>query len=136
MKRILLSVGLAVWLSGCAHHDDVRPSSDGVHNIMLFSDSRDAGSKEALKQARHYCKQADMVAYVVNLDIIYNSDTPESTYITQKGVANAVEAAGMAMWIFGRNSVDDAGAAMTIGGGIADGALGKPYDVRLNFKCE
>ncbi|MCG9758801.1 MULTISPECIES: hypothetical protein [Pseudoalteromonas] len=135
MKRILLSVGLAVWLSGCAHHDDVRPSSDGMHTIMLFADSRDAGSKEALRQAKHYCKQTEQVAYVVNLDIIYNSDTPESTYVTQNGLANAVDAMGIAMWIFGKNSVDDAGAALTLSGGIADGALGKPYDVRLNFKC-
>lgn len=135
MKRILLSVGLAVWLSGCAHHDDVRPSSDGAHTIMLFTDSRDAGSKEALRQAKHYCKQADMVAYVVDLDIIYNSDTPESTYVTQHGLGNAVESVGIAMWFFGKNSVDDAGAALILSGVLADGALGKPYDVRLNFKC-
>lgn len=135
MKRILLSVGLAVWLSGCAHHDDVRPSSDGMHNILLFADSRYAGSKEALRQAKRYCKQVDKVAYVVDLDIIYYGDTPESTYVTQHGLVNAVESVGIAMWFLGKNRVNDAGAALTLSGVIADGTLGKPYDVRLDFKC-
>ncbi|MEJ6474790.1 hypothetical protein [Pseudoalteromonas piscicida] len=136
MKKIAVSMSLVMWLAGCAHHDDVRPSTGGTHEILLFAKHRDSGSQAAMRQAKHYCKQKGLSVHVINLDVEYKGSEPESNYIEQKVATHAMEAAGMAMWIFGRNSVEDVGAAVTLGSAITSGAASsEPYDVKLNFKC-
>jgi hypothetical protein len=74
-------------------------------------------------------------AYVVSENIEYKGGMPEEQYLTSRGIAKAVEGAGPTLWALGKNSVDDVGAAMAIGGGIAAGALGQPYELNMTFTC-
>lgn len=63
MKLVLLTI-LATLVS-CGHHRDVRPGVNGVHRVVVSTDDKVKGSQEALRQARHYCKETDRDAAIV-----------------------------------------------------------------------
>jgi hypothetical protein len=60
---------------------------------------------------------------------------PEEEYLQNLNIAGAVETAGTVLWILGENAVDDVGAAMSIGGGIAEDSMGQPYELVMSFTC-
>ncbi|TMP26960.1 hypothetical protein CWB99_16800 [Pseudoalteromonas rubra] len=137
MKNWIAFSLVAIFASGCAHHNNVRPSADGKHYVNLTAETREAAGKEALEQANHYCeKQERGYAYIQNENITYMGSMPEQEYLQKRNIATAVEAAGTAMWILGENAVDDVGAAMSIGGGIAEDSMGEPYQITLAFSCK
>lgn len=123
-------------LTACAHHNNVRPSSDGNHYIDLYGETKTDVAEQAFDQAKSYCKEAKLKPYVVTEKIDYIGNIDEQEYLTKRNIASAVEAAGTAMWIFGESHVDDAGAALSIGGDIAGNALGNPYQLHLVFNCK
>ena len=125
----------ALLLTACAHHNNVRPSSDGNHYIDLYGETKSDVSEKAFDQAKSYSKESKSTPYVVSENIDYIGNMDEEDYLTNRNIAKAVEAAGTAMWIFGRSHVDDAGAALSIGGDIAGDALGDPYQLHLVFNC-
>jgi len=125
----------ALLLTACAHHNNVRPSSDGNHYIDLYGETKSDVSEKAFDQAKSYCKESKSTPYVVSENIDYIGNMDEEDYLTNRNIAKAVEAAGTAMWIFGRSHVDDAGAALSIGGDIAGDSLGHPYQLHLVFNC-
>lgn len=129
------TLAAALLLTACAHHQNVRPSSDGNHYVDLYGETKTEVSKQAFKQAKSYCKESKSKPYVVSEKVDYIGDMSEQDYLTKRNIADAVEAAGTAMWIFGRSHVDDAGAALSIGGDIAGDALGDPYQLHLVFNC-
>ncbi len=130
-----LQLAAALLLTACAHHQNVRPSSDGNHYINLNGETRTEVSEHAFKQAKSYCKELQLSPYVITEEVDYVGSVDERTYLTQRNIASAVEAAGTAMWIFGRSHVDDAGAVLSIGGDIIGDSLGNPYQVHLTFTC-
>lgn len=123
-------------LTACAHHNNVRPSSDGNHYVELYGESRTDVAEQAFDQAKSYCKESKLNPFVVSEKIEYIGNIDEQEYLTKRNIASAVEAAGTAMWIFGESHVDDAGAALSIGGDIAGNALGHPYQLHLVFNCK
>lgn len=125
----------ALLLTACAHHNNVRPSSDGNHYIDLYGETKSDVSEKAFDQAKSYCKKSKSTPYVVSENVDYIGNMDEEDYLTKRNIAKAVEAAGTAMWIFGRSHVDDAGAALSIGGDIAGDSLGHPYQLHLVFNC-
>ncbi len=138
MERFIkpvISITFVSLLSACAHHNNVRPASDGNHYVKLSAQTRDAGGKEAWRQAKLYCSEQKASAYVNHESIDYTGSLPESEYLSNLNIANAVETAGTVLWVLGENKVDDVGAAMSIGGGIAEDSMGTPYQVELSFTC-
>lgn len=131
----LSTLSAMLLLTACAHHHNVRPSIDGNHYVQLEGESRTEVAKQAFNQAKSYCKQSKQTPYVVSEKVEYVSSIDEQEYLTKRNLASAVEAAGTAMWIFGENHVDDAGAALSLGGDIVGDSLGNPYQVRLVFTC-
>ncbi len=123
-------------LTACAHHHNVRPSSDGNHYVDLYGETRTDVAEQGFDQAKSYCKESKKKSFVVSENIDYIGSDDEQAYLTKRNITQAVEAAGTAMWIFGRSHVDDAGAALSIGGDIAGDALGNPYKLHLVFNCD
>ena len=133
--KTVISISLTTLLMACAHHDNVRPSDNGEHYVKLTSETKSEAGKEAINQSNHFCEEQGKKAYIVSESIEYKGSMPEEQYLTSRGIAKAVEGAGPALWALGKNSVNDVGAAMTIGGGIAAGALGQPYELNMTFTC-
>ena len=57
MKQLLGLIGILLLLSACAHHRDVRPSADGIHKVVVRAEDTDEGSRDAIKQANHFCEE-------------------------------------------------------------------------------
>lgn len=137
MGKNFLLLGVAVLFVSCAHHRDVRPSSDGEHKVVVQSEDTQEGSRDAIAQANHFCKEQGKMAVFINENQKYTGSMDESTYKTAKTVSKVAGAAGGAAWVFGRKSgVKDTGAVVGMGGGIADRALGNGYTVDMKFKCQ
>jgi hypothetical protein len=137
MKNIksIISISLAILLTACAHHDNVRPSDNGEHYVVLTAVTKSEVSKEAIKQSNHYCDEQDKKAYVLNENIEYKGSLSEEEYLTKHNIANAVKTAGTALWMFGEEKANDAGAAIAIGGGAFENSLGQPYELKMSFTC-
>ncbi len=137
MSKIFLLLSAAILLVSCAHHRDVRPSSDGEHKVVVQSEDTHDGSRDAIAQANHFCKEQGKMAVFINENQKYTGSMDESTYKTAKTVSKVAGAAGGAAWVFGRKSgVKDTGAVVGMGSGIADQALGNGYTVDMKFKCQ
>lgn len=117
------------------HHDNVRSSDNDENYVKLTSETKSEAGKEAIRQSNYFCEKQDKRAYVLNESIEYKSSMPEDEYLTNRGIVTAVQTAGSTLWVLGKNSVDDVGAAMAIGGGIASGAVGQPYELNMTFTC-
>ena len=137
MKNIktVISISLATLLVACAHHNNVRPSDNGEHYVMLTSELKSEAGEEAIKQSNHFCDELGKKAYVLNESIEYKGSMPEEDYLTSRNIATAVQSAGSTLWVLGEKSVDDLGAAMAIGAGIADDSMGQPYELKMSFTC-
>lgn len=133
--KLVTSFVLLSALTACAHHNNVRQSASGEHYVKLTAETRESAADEALSQAKHYCSEQNMKAYIVNETIQYQGSMAESDYLQQRNIASAIETAGTVLWVFGQNSVDDVGAAMSIGGGIAEDSMGEPYELEMAFTC-
>lgn len=127
-----------LFLASCAHHRDVRPGADGLNRVVVATEDTDEGSRDAIKQANHFCKEerGGKSAVFVNEEQKYTGSMDESTYKTAKTASKIAQAAGGAAYVFGGKNEQTAGGIVGIGGGIADQALGKGYSVDMKFKCE
>ena len=135
LLRILTTILLATIMGACAHHDNVRTASNGEHYIKLASDTKEAAGEEAIRQSDHFCSEQDKKAYIIDESIEYVGSMPEEQYLTTVNVAKALRNAGGAMWGLGGGKVDDAGAAIALGGGVAAESMGQPYELEMNFTC-
>lgn len=136
MKHMISVLFLTGVLTGCAHHNDVRPSATNIHYISVNAQQKKDGAREAIKQAEHYCKSVDKRMYVINEEVIYEGEMPEEQYLSHLGTAEIVSSAGTLFWIFGDGKVDDAGGIAAIAGESVKGALGKPYKTKMQFRCD
>lgn len=131
-----LAVGFLI-LSACAHHNDVRPSSDGVHRVILKTEDKDEGFREGMSQARHYCKESgNRSPVVMSEESKYTGSMNESNYKAGKTAAKIAQAAGGAAYVFGGKNEKSAGGIVGLGGGIAKEAMGEGYSFEMKFKCE
>ena len=135
MKRSLLILPV-LMLAACAHHRDVRPGDNGVHRVTIRTEDTEAGSREAISQARHYCDEKKKEAVFISEESKYTGDMDESTYKNSKRAAKVAQGVGSAVWVFGGKKESAIGGVAGLGGGIADQALGEGYHVDMRFKCQ
>ena len=88
MKNIktVISISLATLLVACAHHNNVRPSDNGEHYVMLTSELKSEAGEEAIKQSNHFCDELGKKAYVLNESIEYKGSMPEEDYLTSRNI--------------------------------------------------
>ncbi|MES3038609.1 MAG: hypothetical protein V4736_11950 [Bdellovibrionota bacterium] len=130
---IALSVGFL--LSSCAHHRDVRAGAEGIHRVVVETDDNEEGTRNAISQAEHFCKERDKTAAFVTEDKKYTGTMTEENYRTAKTAAKVAQAAGGAAYVFGGKNESNAGGIVGLGGGIANSAIGNGYTVEMKFKC-
>lgn len=136
MKKIVLVSLLSLIYVGCAHHRDVRPGADGVHRVSLQTDNKEEGSREAISQANHYCKQQQKHAAFMEESQKYTGDMDEKDYKKAKTAAKVAKGVGSAAWVFGGKNESNLGGIVGLGGAVADGAIGEGYTVEMKFKCQ
>jgi hypothetical protein len=125
---------LSLTLS-CAHHPDVRPSADGIHKVLIRSETKEAGEKEALDQANDYCSDKKKEAMIVSESSQYTGSMKEEDYKTMKTAGKAAELLGGTAYVFGGKKESNAGGVVGLGGAIATQAAGNGYTVEMKFKC-
>lgn len=132
----ILAVAITLVLNGCAHYPDVRPGADGVHSVKIKSESPESGSREAISQARSYCKSLEKTPAIVSENSSYTGEMDEGTYKTAKKVSRAAETIGPAIWTMGGKRESRAGGTVGVAGAAGDQILGEEYSVQMTFKCQ
>ena len=139
MKTIRISGLLftALFFSACAHHRDVRPGADGLHRVVVQAEDADEGSRDAISQANHFCKQQDKYAAFVDEKKNYTgTNMNESDYNKAKTASKVAQGVGGAVWAFGGRNESAIGGITGLGGSVARGAIGNGYTVEMKFKCQ
>ena len=135
MKKALFAFAILL-LSACAHHRDVRPGADGLHRVVVTTDDKEAGARNAISQANHYCEQSKKSAAFVEEDSKYTGSMDEGSYKTAKALSKAATAAGGSVYVMGAKKESNIGGIVGTGGAIANSALGNEYKVEMKFKCQ
>ena len=120
MKKLVAAFALTLLLPACAHHNDVRPGDKGIHRVVISTDDTQQGSRNAIDQANHFCKQKGEHYYAVILkeDKKYTgSSMSEQEYGQAKTATKFAKNIGI------------------LGGAEADSAVGNGYNVEMKFKC-
>ncbi|MEY4630916.1 MAG: hypothetical protein RIQ81_1036 [Pseudomonadota bacterium] len=131
------AIAAILALVSCAHYPDVRPGASGQHSVSLAGDDEDELSRQAIRQARDYCKDVhEKSAAIVSEDKKYIGDMDETSYKTAKRAAGAAKALGSAGAVFGGEQERRAGGVVGLGGVIGDVAIGEGYRVTMKFKCQ
>ena len=136
MMRYLVSAVL-LSLVACAHYPDVRPGASGEHSVSLAGDDDDELARQAISQAKDYCKDVHKKSVaIVSEDKKYIGDMDEKSYKGAKRAAGAAKAIGSAGAVFGGERERRAGGVVGLGGVVGDVALGAGYRVTMKFKCK
>lgn len=141
MKNYILSaasvaiVGLSL---SCAHHRDVRPSSDGIHKVTFQTEDKAEGYRNAMSQAEDYCKEManGKSPAIVSEQSQYSGTMNEENYNTAKTASKVAQAVGGAGYVFGGKAESNAGGIVGLGGGIASSAIGQGYTYEMKFRCQ
>ncbi len=134
--KIVFSLALPLIVISCAHHRDVRPGTNGMNRVVVQAEDNEEGTRNAISQANHYCKQFDKYAAFESENKKYTGDMKEEDYKRGKTIAKVAQAAGGAAFVFGGRRESTAGGIVGLGGGIADQAMGKGYTVEMKFRCQ
>ena len=137
MKKMILFVTvMPLMLTSCAHHRDVRAGADGNHRVVIQTDDTAEGNRDALAQADHFCKEQGKYAAIVDEKKNYTGSMDEKSYNQAKTVSKVAQGVGGAAFVFGNKKASNAGGIVSLGGGIADSALGNGYTVEMMFVCK
>lgn len=136
MKSFYFALLASLFFFGCAHHRDVRPGVDGLHRVSVKTDDKENGSRDAISQAQHFCKERNLYAAFVDEKQSYTGDMDEQSYKKGKVAAKIAQGVGGAAWALGGKKESNVGGIVGLGGGIADSALGKGYTVDMSFRCQ
>lgn len=134
-SHIIFTSSLILILGACAHHRDVRPGAQGIHRVVVSTDDSDAGSREAIAQANHFCKERGLTPAFVEEAANYKGDMDEKDYKNAKKATTAAKALGGAAYVFGGEKESSLGGIVGLGGAVGDSVLGKGYSVEMKFKC-
>ncbi len=132
----IFSFLLFLGFVSCAHHRDVRPGDSGIHKVILQTESKDEGYRDAKNQADHFCEQSKKSAYIVSEGSKYTGDMKESDYKKAKTITKVTKGVGGAGYVFGGKKERNAGGILGLGGQVADSALGKGYTYAMTFRCK
>ena len=126
MRYSLLFV--STLIVACGHHRDVRPSSNGVHRVQVTSEDEESGQRDALAQARHFCKETyEKAAGIKSEKTFYSGSMSEDNYRATKTASKVLQQGGSSAWVFGGKKESNAGQAAMGAGGVLDSAAGKGY---------
>jgi len=131
----ILSGGLLLLLSSCAHHRDVRAGAEGIHRVVVKAEDTDEGARDAISQANHFCKQSNKTAAFINEEKKYTGDMKEADYKSAKTASKVAQGIGSAAWVLGGRQESTAGGIVGLGGSIARDVIGEGYTVEMKFKC-
>ncbi|MEM9102108.1 MAG: hypothetical protein AAGB12_07275 [Pseudomonadota bacterium] len=134
----LTVITLFLFLSGCAHYPDVRPTTEGIHTISFTAERKNEGYTEAFSQAKDFCRDVQFGnAFVVSERSDYIGNIDETTYNTLKTASQVTSAIGTAGAILGGGEKDRRlGGVAAVGGIIADDAVGHGYRYTMKFRCQ
>ncbi len=139
MNHLYTRLGLISFMSllvgACAHHRDVRAGADGIHRVVINTDDKDQGARDAIAQANHFCKQRNLSAAFVEEGSKYQGDMDEQTYKNAKTASKVAKVLGGTTYVMGGKKESSAGGVVGLGGAVADTVLGKGYAVEMKFKC-
>ncbi len=134
--RTQLLIPCLFALVSCAHHRDVHPSEDGIHEAVIKTEEKTEGFRNAMAQANHYCKQFGETAYQVSESNEYVGSMDEQSYNQGKTVTKVAKAVGTVGYIFGGKNESALGGVAALGGIAGDAALGNGYEYKLRFRCK
>ena len=123
-------------LNSCAHHRDVRPGSKGIHRVTIPTDNADEGSREALRQADHYCAEKNKSAAIIEEESKYRGTMKEQDYKNAKTATKVAGVLGGTTMVFGGQRERSAGGLVGLGAAVGDAALGEGYVVEMKFECQ
>lgn len=135
MKNLFLLAVLLGLTVSCAHHRDVRPGADGVHNVIVRTADEEEGSREAIAQANHFCEERKMTAAFIKESKKYTGDMDEKTYKNTQRITKVAKTVGGTVWALGGRKESRAGGVVGLGGAAGEEALGEGYTVEMKFKC-
>ncbi len=135
MLIVLLSLGAVLFTAACAHHPDVRPGADGIHRVVITSEDSERGSREAIRQANSFCKERNLSAAFINENSQYTGDMDEKNYKMAKRASKAAKILGGTTYVLGGRNESNIGGVVGLGGAVADGVIGKGYNVEMKFRC-
>ncbi|MEN0058591.1 MAG: hypothetical protein AAGB31_07135 [Bdellovibrio sp.] len=140
MSRSYIFKGLplsVLFLTACAHHPDVRPGTNGINRVVIASENTEEGSREAIRQARSYCKeQGNLSPAFIEENSQYKGDMEEKNYKMAKKASKAAKVLGGTTYVLGGQNESSAGGIVGLGGAVADDVLGKGYNVEMKFQCQ
>lgn len=130
-------LGLALLISACAHHRDVRPGADGINRVMLRGPDREPIERDAISQANHYCDQYKKAPAFVSESSKYTGSGDEGNHKMMRGASKAVTARGGMASVFGGDNERNIGQVAT-GAGVMGGIMTdqEAYTVDMKFKCQ
>lgn len=139
MNNLYTRLGLvslvSLFVGACAHHRDVRAGADGTHRVVINTDDKDEGAREAIRQANHFCNQRNLAAAFVEEGSTYQGDMDEQNYKNAKKASQVAKVLGGTTYVFGGKKESSVGGVVGLGGAVADTVLGKGYAVEMKFKC-
>lgn len=135
MKYLLFVAVITAGLSACATYPDVRPGIKGKHRVVVKSENRREGVRDALRQARNYCDEDDKRPVVLREKIRYTGSMTEKDYRQRKGMARAGKVVGTGAAFLGGKRERKAGAIVGVGSAAGDAYLGEEYRIYIKFKC-
>lgn len=133
MKKLLTLISLA--LISCGHHRDVRPGADGINSVSVIGEEKVEISREALRQAEHFCDQGKKHAAIKSEVIKFIGQGSEEEYKKIKGLTKAVQVAGSGAYVFGGEKEKNIGGIAGIGASAARAYSGNGYEVTMKFIC-
>ena len=129
---------ISLFVVECSHYPNVRPSSKGLHSVVIKTDLRDEGYSDAFEEASSYCDDVlDQNAQVVDEEWVYkNEKISEEEYLKYKNTSKLVGGVSKLGVMFGdkktkKSSSLGLGASMT-----ANDYFSKGYSYKLQFECQ
>jgi hypothetical protein len=141
LRNAISLLVLSLLLGSCSHHMDVRAGAGGIHRVKAQDNSEKEASRNAIRQANHFCKESNKYAVVIEEKISYVGSMNEQTYNNLRTASNAATAVGIGSSIVA-TTINDKKTLATIGGlATAGGIVGRQilvdgYSADMTFKCE
>lgn len=134
IKFVMTLIVLVLFFS-CAHHDDVRPGTSGIHRVKVMTDDETMGTRDAIEQANHFCKTKGKSAEFIDENKEYTGSLDEKDYKHAKRASKVAQSVGGMVHVFGGKKESQLGGVVGVGGIVGDTMLGNEYQIEMKFKC-
>ena len=103
--------------------------------MVIATDNTENGARQAIAQAKHFCKERKLSPAFLNEEKSYTGDMKEQDYKNANRATTVAKTVGGAVWVFGGRRESNLGGLVGLGGAAGDAALGNAYQVEMRFKC-